>query len=271
MPTPPDSPPHEEPLAELLGAVLAGRQERVLATALAAEPPETRAAFGAMTDAMATLGVALEPEAPSASLRDRVLQSVAARRAPRSRKALVVLDMLMDHLTPGSPSEVPRARAIVPALAARLEAARAEGTPVVYVVDQHDPEDADLDAVDGWGVHNVRAEGGPAGAVWPDLAPRDGDLVVTKSTYSAFTASELARVLDDAKVDTIVLTGCLTEIGLMATATDALQRGFVVEVPGDAQAGANEAVEQVTLGVLAIMPPYGPARRARLEALGMAA
>ena len=73
-------------------------------------------------------------------------------------------------------------------------------------------------------------------------------------------------MLDALKVDTIVLTGCLTEIGILATATEALQRGFAVEVPADAQAGANETAERVVLGVLAIMPPYGPARRARLEA-----
>jgi hypothetical protein len=53
----------------------------------------------------------------------------------------------------------------------------------------------------------------------------------------------------------------------LATATEALQRGFAVEVPPDSQAGANEITERVAMGVLAIMPPYGPARRARLEAL----
>ena len=31
--------------------------------------------------------------------------------------------------------------------------------------------------------------------------------------------------LDELRVDSLVLTGCLTEIGLMATATDALQQG----------------------------------------------
>ncbi len=73
-------------------------------------------------------------------------------------------------------------------------------------------------------------------------------------------------MLDDLKVDTIVLTGCLTEIAILATATEALQRGFAVEVPADAQAGSSEGAEQVVLGVLGVMPPYGPARRARLEA-----
>jgi nicotinamidase-related amidase len=266
MSSSPSAPFSEEQLAELLAAVLAGRQERVLAMALAQEPAELRAAFGIVTETLAAVGLAAPPEVPSASLRDRVLASVRQRRAPSTRTALVVLDMLNEHLTPGSPSEVPRARAIVPALRRRIDEARAKGMPIVYLVDEHTPDDADLDAVDGWGAHNIR--GSKGAEVWPELAPQPGDAVVKKSTYSAFTGSELARVLDEKKIDTLVLTGCLMEIGLLATATDALQRGFAVEVPSDSQAGASEMVERVTLGVLSAMPPYGAARsarRARLE------
>jgi nicotinamidase-related amidase len=144
------------------------------------------------------------------------------------------------------PLEVPRARAIVPALQRRLDEARAASTPIVYVVDEHDPSDQDLDGIEGWGAHAIRGTEGTE--VWPAIAPHAQDRVVTKSTYSAFT-------------------GCMTEIGVLATATEALQRGFAVEVPADSQAGANEMTERVAMGVLSIMPPYGPTRRARLDAL----
>jgi hypothetical protein len=50
----------------------------------------------------------------------------------------------------------------------------------------------------------------------------------------------------------------------MATATDALHRGFAVEVPADSQAGTSEAGELVTMGILAGLVPYAPARKARL-------
>lgn len=255
-----------EPLADLAAAVLAGRPERVQEVALAQEPPDVRAAVAATTEALAAIGLAQAPITPSPGLRARLMQSLAMRMTPR-KKALVVIDMINEHLTPGMPLEVPRARAIVPALAARLGAARSEGTPVVYVVDSHDPADEDLDAIEGWGAHAIAGTEGTE--VWPAIAPQAGDRVVTKSTYSAFTGSELASVLDALKVETLVLTGCLTELGVLATATDALQRGFAVEVPPDAQAGANPMTEQVALGVLSIMPPYGPARRARLAQLGL--
>jgi nicotinamidase-related amidase len=132
----------------------------------------------------------------------------------------------------------------------------------VYVVDEHDPEDSDLDS---WGAHNVRGTSGAS--VWPALAPEPGDMVVRKPTYSAFSRSELANVLASLRVDTLVLTGCLTEVGLMTTATDALQRGYAIEIPRDSQAGATELNEQVALGVLELLPPYGPAREALLSAV----
>jgi len=256
--------PQLEAIAELAAVVLAGRPERVLDVALAQEPPEVRAGVGAMTEALAALGLAETPIAPSPGLRDRLMHTLAKRRA-KQRKALVVVDMIKEHLTPGMPLEVPRARAIVPALSARLEAARRDGTPIVYVVDSHDPSDEDLDAIEGWGAHAIAGTEGTE--VWPPIAPHAGDRVVTKATYSAFTGSKLGEVLAELKVDTLVLTGCLMELGLLATATDALQRGYAVEVPPDAQAGANPTTEQVALGLLAIMPPYGPARRALLASL----
>ena len=252
------------PLAELAAVVFAGRPERVLDITLAQEPAEVRAGVAMTAEALATLALAETPVAPSVGLRNRLMQTLAKRQAPR-RKAFVVLDMIKEHLTPGNPLEVPRAREIVPALAARLEAARREGTPVVYLVDEHEVSDDDLDAVSGWGAHAIKGTEGTD--VWPAIAPLPGDRIVKKATYSAFTDSAFASVLGELKVDTIVLTGCLTELGMLATATDALQRGFMVEVPPDSQAGANAMTEQVALGVLSIMPPYGPARKALLATL----
>jgi nicotinamidase/pyrazinamidase len=247
--------------AALLDLLLQGRPDRVTAFLLAAEAPETRVEAAKIADAVAALAVALPAapvdEAASAALKARIMASLSGAR--RARSAVLVIDMLNDHLTPGSSVEVPRARDIVPAVANRLEAARASGLPVVYVVDQHDPDDPDLDL---WTTHNVA--GSKGGEVWPALAPKTGDTVVTKPTYSAFAASELDAVLDRLAVDTLVLTGCLTEVGLLATAMDALQRGYAVEIPPDAQAGSSPAAELVTLATLSILPPFAPARIARL-------
>jgi nicotinamidase/pyrazinamidase len=240
----------------LLEILLAGTPDRVLDVVLATDPA-ARAELESMRATLARMPEALDPVAPPASLRARVLASATSRQAAlEPRRALLVIDMIEDHLTPGRPLEVPRARAIVPALQQRLVAARAAGIPVVYVVDSHAPDDPDYDV---WPTHAL--EGSDGARVWPEIAPLAGEPVIPKRTYSAFHRSELESVLDRLGIDTLVLTGCATELGLLATATDALMRGFHVEVPPDSQAGASEIGEQVALGVLHVMPPYDPARR----------
>ena len=241
-----------------LAFALTARPDR-LETSLLGLAPALAPAVGAARVTLAALALGLRPEEPGSALRARLLAGLGPRVAPR--RGLLVIDMLVDHLAPGSALEVPRARAIVPALRTRLDAARLAGVPVVYVLDAHDPDDSDLDA---WGTHALR--GSPGASVWEPLAPAEGDHLVEKPSYSAFHASALDAKLSELGVDTLVLTGCLTEMGLFATATDALQRGYAVEIPEDAQAGAAPELERAALTVLSAMAPYGPARQARLAA-----
>jgi nicotinamidase/pyrazinamidase len=253
----------EEELASLLEFVLARRPDRVAQAALGTLTPELRSVAVELAEAMSSLAWSEAAEAPSAELRKRILATVAARKP---RKALLVVDMINDHLTPGRPLEVPRAREIVPALQERLAAARKEGTPIVYVLDQHDPSDTDLDV---WGYHAVA---GTEGAdVWPDLAPREGDHVVTKPSYSGFFQSELEKVLTELRIEIVELTGCSTEVQLMTTATDALQLGFAVHVPPALQAGVSEETEAAALGAVSLLVPYEPSRKARLARYAAAA
>jgi nicotinamidase/pyrazinamidase len=244
-------------LAELLGFALSGRPERVEDGMLALAPPPFREGVRVARETIALLGRDMPVEAPTVWLRDRIIGTVA-RRLPRC--ALVIIDMIHDHLDPGALLEVPRAREVVGALKRRIESARARGMPVVYVVDEHEPDDPDLDA---WGTHAVKGTKGTE--VWGEIAPASGDRIVKKPSYSAFFESNLDDVLEELRIDTLVLTGCLTEIGIMATATDAMQRGYAIEVPPDSQAGSSPFAEAAAMGTLRVMAPFGPARKERLD------
>ncbi|MBK8253531.1 MAG: cysteine hydrolase [Polyangiaceae bacterium] len=237
---------------QLLQMILHGTSPRIIDTVAGLSPADAQDLVelrDGLTDV--TLGE-VAPVVPRATLRERLLASKPRVRRP-VRPVMLVLDMIQDHLTPGKPMEVPRARAIVPALQHRLDAARSKDIPVIYVCDTHSLDDPDFH---DWPVHAVE---GTAGAdPWPELAPHKRDHLIRKRTYSAFTGSDLGSLLDDLSADEIILTGCLTEIGVSATAHDALQRGFVVTIPPDAQAGASEIAEQVTLISLALMPPFEP-------------
>jgi nicotinamidase-related amidase len=238
---------------QLLDMLLKGSPDRVL-EAVVTPSAEDTADLIELRGTLADLALAAPPASPRPALRARIL---AARPRPLrpKRPVLMVLDMIQDHLTPGLPLEVPRARMIVPALQKKLAEARAASMPIIYVCDAHEEGDPDY-AHGTWPRH---AAAGTAGAdVVPELAPEGSDHVVRKPTYSAFTRSNLAPLLDELGADELVLTGCATELGLAATATDALQRGFVVTIPPDCQAGVSEIAEHVTLLTLSTMPPYDP-------------
>lgn len=237
---------------EQLLAMLLARTPDHAVDAVATPRPEDAADLAALRGDLADLALDAEPVAPPARLRERLLAAKPRPRRPE-RPVLLVLDMIKDHLTPGLPLEVPRARDIVPALQARLAEARSKGVPVIYVCDSHQEDDPDFGV---WPLHAL--DGTDGGDVWPDLAPEPGDRVVKKPTYSAFVRSDLGPLLTELRADEIILTGCATELGLQATAVDALQRGYVVKVPPDCQAGVTAIAEQVTLLTLSTMPPYDP-------------
>ena len=91
--------PREEAMADLAAFVLAGRPERVEDGILMMAPPEFRAAVRDTRSLLATLGMVAAPMAPPAELRAKLLESLS-RRTPR--RALVIIDMINDHLKPGS-------------------------------------------------------------------------------------------------------------------------------------------------------------------------
>ena len=236
----------------------------VIFTALLARAPSrTVDAFAALNaddaaeliecrELMVELALSAPLVVPSSSLRERLLAAHPRPLRPK-RPVVIVLDMINDHLTEGSPVEVPRAALIVPALKLRLAAERARKTPIIFVCDTHEPDDTTFD---DWPVHAL--QGTPGADVWADLGPQPEDHIVRKPTYSAFSRSTLGPLLDELGADEIILTGCATELGLSVTATDALQRGFVVTIPPDCQAGVSPMAEGLTMLTLATMAPYDP-------------
>ncbi|MDB4929623.1 MAG: Nicotinamidase [Myxococcaceae bacterium] len=235
-------------LQSIIDRILAATPARAVDAALGARG-EMLAEVDAVRESVASLALALAPVAPSPAVRDRLAAALAALPDFTPKTAVVVVDMLNDHLTPGRPLEVARARGIVPAMRRRLAAARAAGEPVIYLCDHHEPGDPDLL---NWPDHNLDD---PRASVWPEVAPEADDLVLTHRHYSCFSETALDATLRAAGVNTVEITGCITEIHLYATAIDALQRGYRVRVPAALQAGSSEAVEQVILGTLSVLRP----------------
>ncbi|MEM1538257.1 MAG: isochorismatase family cysteine hydrolase [Candidatus Nezhaarchaeales archaeon] len=148
--------------------------------------------------------------------------------------AVIVVDMVNDFIK-GS-LKIERAKHIIPRIKDLLDAARANGVPVVYVCDTHiPPVDKELKL---WGNHAIANSWGAE--VIDELKPMDGDFIVRKRRYSSFYGTDLDLLLRELGITTLILTGVATDICIQHTAADAFFRGYEVVVPEDCVESISE-------------------------------
>ncbi|HLA23865.1 MAG TPA: isochorismatase family cysteine hydrolase [bacterium] len=83
--------------------------------------------------------------------------------------------------------------------------------------------------------------------ILPDLAPVDGELVVNKTSRSAFTSTALERTLLNLRVRTVIVVGVATSACVDLTARDAVDRGFGAVIVEDATADLDEVLHEAAL------------------------
>jgi ureidoacrylate peracid hydrolase len=76
----------------------------------------------------------------------------------------------------------------------------------------------------------------PWSDVAPEIAPCASDIIIDKSSYSAFSKPDLERELRARGIGAVVMTGLATSQCVDTTARDASERGFLVVHVEDAQA-----------------------------------
>ena len=167
------------------------------------------------------------------------------------KRALVVIDMIEDFVRAGGALYCgPSIAKIVPVIQRELERARSTGEPIVYLKDDHLPDDAEFAQFPPHAIAGTRGA-----QIVPELAPQDGDVVIPKRRYSGFFGTDLDITLRERGVDTLRLVGDCTNICVLYTAADARNLGYAVEVVRDgvtsfdleAHADALRELEQ-TLG-----------------------
>jgi len=152
--------------------------------------------------------------------------------------ALLIIDMLNDFIEKNGALTVPGAGRIVPRIREILEDARREGIPVIYVKDNHRPDDKEFEY---WPPHAVSGTWGSE--VVEELSPLPGDYIIPKRRYSAFFGTDLDNLLRELEVRKVYLTGVLTNICVYATALDASMRNYSVSVFEDAVASLSEETD----------------------------
>jgi len=155
-----------------------------------------------------------------------------------ARTALVVIDL--QRGTVGMPTAPHPAADVVARAAAVAGALRALGGLVVlvHVTPSADGRDALRPQTD-----TSARQPGPRPTDWseilPELGPEPGDLVITKRQWGAFYGTELDLQLRRRGIDTILLAGISTNVGVESTARDAFERGYEQVFVEDAMAARD--------------------------------
>lgn len=165
--------------------------------------------------------------------------------------ALVVVDMQRDFCAPGGAFDrlgvdISMYPPMIPRLGRLIEGARAAGVRVIYVLmtvlphrGSESPAQIRFNlrlhlATHGGGEPlGYTADGSVGQEVIPELAPRDGDLLVKKYRSSGFWGTNLDMLLRSNGVQSVVVTGCTTEGCVESTARDALFNDYYVVIAED--------------------------------------
>lgn len=165
------------------------------------------------------------------------------RKGSRGRAAILALDLISDFDFPDGPAVrralAPRVKAIV----RLMDAARHHGTPVIYANDNLGGWRSDAPAL----IRHCLEPQRPGAALVKALVPAKQDLIVLKPRHSAFYGTPLEALLEDLRVDTLVITGVSAESCVWMTACDAHTRGFQLVIPADTMAGASAPALRRTL------------------------
>lgn len=176
-----------------------------------------------------------------------------------ARTALVVVDVVRFFV-----EESAYCRGIVPHLNLLADELRAAGGTVAWVVPAfREPSARDREHLGDEVAERYARAGGPGTPrerLWPGLAVADGDLVVEKTASSAFFPgrSALPGLLAERGVDTVLVTGTVTNVCVEASVRDAATLDHRVILVADACAAMRDSDHNATLHV--VYRSYGDVR-----------
>jgi nicotinamidase-related amidase len=184
-----------------------------------------------------------------------------------SATALVVIDLQKGIAA--MPTEPHSASSVVANAAKLADACRGKGLPVflVRVTPSADGKDFLKPIAD---VSLQRKEPWPSdwAELVPELGPKPGDFVITKRQWGAFYGTELDLQLRRRGIQTLVLCGISTNIGVESTARFAYEYGYQQVFAEDATAARSREEHEHTMKTT--FPRIGRVRstEAILAALG---
>ena len=178
----------------------------------------------------------------------------APERLDPARTALLFFDMLNGHVKKNDPATTARYAPVIAAAVLLLEAARRAGVVVMYAAAHHRPDNATsahlVTDTDNrlrpipWGaareLNPVVAAGTWEAQVIDELKPQPQDYMIPKFRWSAFHQTYLDLALRNRNIDTLVISGGSTDVGVASTAYAARDLDYHLVVVSDACTSPEE-------------------------------
>lgn len=169
------------------------------------------------------------------------------------QKALISIDYTDDFvaddgkLTAGKP-----AQAIEDSIASVTQRAFDRGDYIFFAIDCHDEGDVFHPETKLFPAHNLRGTSGRTlygklAEVYENIKDDARVFWMDKRHYSAFSGTDLDIRLRERRVDTVILTGVLTDICVLHTAIDAYNLGYNIEIAATAVASITPEQHQFAL------------------------
>src|SRR5690606_39768229 len=130
------------------------------------------------------------------------------------------------------PLEASMAYQSLPKLKELIQFCRDKGITIVYTRHAHDEDGSDMglfrEIYPGLGEGAALIQGKRGAEIYEEIAPQKGDLVVRKQRYSGFFQTNLDLLLRNRGIKDVAIAGATSEDCCLATARDAMYRGYRV-------------------------------------------
>jgi nicotinamidase-related amidase len=166
---------------------------------------------------------------------------------PWRQPALLIVDMQNDFVREGAPMEVPDARATIPQHQRLITFCRQAGLPIIYTRFLAGPnrtlmwewspqlEPPVLACRRGYQRYYAEVDRTlDCADVIDEIYPQPGDYIVDKYGYGAFHSTNLNDTLRSLGVESLILTGTVTQICVEETGREAFHHGYKTTLVADA-------------------------------------
>jgi nicotinamidase-related amidase len=163
--------------------------------------------------------------------------SVKAEPAPELKPVTIdtkTTALLVMDLVKGSCNNErrPRCVASIPGIAKLMNDARANGMTIIHTV----------------------AGTGTAADILPEVAPKEGEQLLTGTNPDKFLRTDLEKILKDKGFTNVIAVGTAAHGAVLYTASEAALRGIKTIVPVDGSTAENLFAEQAVVWILARAP-----------------